>query len=96
MPTISGLVFLETVQALTEALDAAGYQVMLGQSGYDATREEALLDAIIGRRPDGVIVTGVMHSPRARKRLAAAAKSSAWNVRLSRPALSAIVFPRAM
>jgi LacI family gluconate utilization system Gnt-I transcriptional repressor len=72
VPTISGLVFLETVQAMTEALDAAGYQVMLGQSGYDATREDALLDAIIGRRPDGVIVTGVMHSPQARKRLAAA------------------------
>src|SRR5258706_6746582 len=72
VPTISGLVFLETVQAMTEALDAAGYQVMLGQSGYDATREEALLDAIIGRRPDGVIVTGVMHSPQARRRLAAA------------------------
>jgi LacI family gluconate utilization system Gnt-I transcriptional repressor len=72
VPTISGLVFLETVQAMTEALDAAGYQVMLGQSGYDATHEEALLDAIIGRRPDGVIVTGVMHSPQARRRLAAA------------------------
>ena len=72
VPTISGLVFLETVQAMTEALDAAGYQVMLGQSGYDATREDALLDAIIGRRPDGVIVTGVMHSAAARRRLAAA------------------------
>jgi LacI family gluconate utilization system Gnt-I transcriptional repressor len=72
VPTISGLVFLETVQAMTEALDHAGYQVMLGQSGYDATREDALLDAIIGRRPDGVIITGVMHSPQARRRLAAA------------------------
>ena len=63
MPTISGLVFLETVQAMTEALEAAGYQMMLGQSGYDATREDALLDAIIGRRPDGIVVTGVIHSP---------------------------------
>jgi LacI family gluconate utilization system Gnt-I transcriptional repressor len=72
VPTISGLVFLETVQAMTEALEEAGYQVMLGQSGYDATREDALLDAIIGRRPDGVIITGVMHSPQARRRLAAA------------------------
>ena len=72
VPTISGLVFLETVQAMTQALDEAGYQVMLGQSGYDATREDALLDAIIGRRPDGIIITGVMHSPLARKRLSAA------------------------
>ena len=72
VPTISGLVFLETVQAMTEALEEAGYQLMLGQSGYDATREDALLDAIIGRRPDGVIITGVVHSPSARRRLAAA------------------------
>ena len=72
VPTISGLVFLETVQAMTEALDEAGFQVMLGQSGYDSTREDALLDAIIGRRPDGVIITGVMHTPLARGRLAAA------------------------
>jgi LacI family gluconate utilization system Gnt-I transcriptional repressor len=44
---------------------------MLGQSGYGETREDALLDAIIGRRPDGVILTGVMHSPEGRRRLAA-------------------------
>jgi LacI family gluconate utilization system Gnt-I transcriptional repressor len=72
VPTIASPVFLETVQALTEEFDRAGYQVMLGQSGYGTEREDALLDAIIGRRPDGIIVTGIMHSPEARKRLAAA------------------------
>ncbi|APV49515.1 GntR family transcriptional regulator [Betaproteobacteria bacterium GR16-43] len=72
VPTIAGLVFLETVQALTDALTAEGYEVVLGQSGYDGAREDDLLDAIIGRRPDGVILTGVMHSPHGRKRLAAA------------------------
>ena len=72
VPTISGVVFLETVQAMTEALESAGYQMMLGQSGYDATREDALLDAIIGRRPDGIVITGVIHSREARRRLGAA------------------------
>jgi LacI family gluconate utilization system Gnt-I transcriptional repressor len=72
VPTIATPVFLETVQAMTDTLDQAGYQVMLGQSGYDTSREDALLDAIIGRRPDGVILTGVMHSPEGRRRLAAA------------------------
>jgi LacI family gluconate utilization system Gnt-I transcriptional repressor len=72
VPTIAGLVFLETVQALTDALTQEGYEVVLGQSGYDNAREDDLLDAIIGRRPDGVILTGVMHSPLGRKRLAAA------------------------
>jgi LacI family transcriptional regulator, gluconate utilization system Gnt-I transcriptional repressor len=71
VPTVASPVFLETVQAWTDTLDQAGYQVMLGQSGYGETREDALLDAIIGRRPDGVILTGVMHSAAGRRRLAA-------------------------
>ena len=70
VPTIASPVFLETVQALTEEFEANGYQVMLGQSGYGTEREDALLDAIIGRRPDGIVVTGIMHSREARRRLA--------------------------
>ena len=69
VPTIAGPVFLETVQALTEALAVSGYQLMLGQSGYGGAREDALLDAIIGRRPDGIVLTGIMHSAEGRRRL---------------------------
>ena len=72
VPTIASPVFLEMLQALTEELDRAGIQLMLGQSGYGTEREDALLDAIIGRRPDGIVITGIMHSPEARRRLAAA------------------------
>lgn len=72
VPTISGPVFLQTVQALTEALAEQGYQLMLGQSGYVDSREDALLEAIIGRRPDGIVLTGILHSPQGRKRLLAA------------------------
>ena len=71
VPTIAGSVFLETIQALTEALAESGYQLMLGQSGYSGAREDALLDAIIGRRPDGIVLTGVMHSAEGRRRLLA-------------------------
>lgn len=72
VPTISGPVFLQTVQSLTEALAERGYQLMLGQSGYVDSREDALLEAIIGRRPDGIVLTGVMHSTQGRRRLASA------------------------
>lgn len=72
VPTISGPVFLQTIQALTAALADNGYQLMLGQSGYVDSREDALLEAIIGRRPDGIVLTGVMHSPTGRQRLVAA------------------------
>ena len=71
VPTIAGIVFLETVQALTDALAQAGYQLILGQSGYTGEREDALIDAIVGRRPDGIVLTGIMHSPEARRRLLA-------------------------
>lgn len=71
VPTISGPVFLETVQALTETLAERGYQLMLGQAGYAGSREDALLEAIIGRRPDGIVLTGIMHSIDGRKRLLA-------------------------
>jgi LacI family gluconate utilization system Gnt-I transcriptional repressor len=71
VPTIAGPVFLETIQALTEALAAKGYQLMLGQSGYDNSREDALIDAIVGRRPDGIVLTGIMRSADGRRRLLA-------------------------
>jgi LacI family gluconate utilization system Gnt-I transcriptional repressor len=71
VPTISGPVFLETVQSLTESLAARGYQLMLGQTGYVGSREDALLDAIIGRRPDGIVLTGILHSAQGRRRLLA-------------------------
>ena len=69
VPTVSMSVFLPTVQALTDTLFDAGYQLMLGQTGYSAEREDALIEALIGRRPDGIVLTGVVHSAQSRKRL---------------------------
>ena len=69
VPTISVAQFLPTVQALTETLAAAGYQLILGQTGYDHAREDALINTMVGRRPDGIVVTGLVQSPEARERL---------------------------
>jgi LacI family gluconate utilization system Gnt-I transcriptional repressor len=66
-------VFVETIDALHNTLFEAGYQLMLGQTGYSPEREEALLDAIIGRRPDGIFLTGIMQAGRGRRRLLASA-----------------------
>jgi len=72
LPTLTGPVFQETVRSLNQALDENGYQLMIGQSGYDASREDVLLDAIIRRRPDGIVLTGIMHSVEGRRQLLAA------------------------
>ena len=69
VPAISVAQFLPTVQALTETLDIHGYQLILGQSGYDHSREEKLINTIISRRPDGIVVTGLIHSERVREQL---------------------------
>jgi LacI family gluconate utilization system Gnt-I transcriptional repressor len=71
VPVITSPVFQETIGALADTLVEAGYQLMLGQSGYANSREDELLDAIIGRRPDGIVLTGITRSPTARRRLLA-------------------------
>ena len=69
VPIISVPQFLPTIRTLTETLDAAGYQLILGQSGYDYSREERLIDTMLARRPDGIVVAGLVRSEQARDRL---------------------------
>lgn len=71
VPSIVVSVFVEMIETLNNTLFDAGYQLMLGQTGYSAVREEALLEAIIGRRPDGIFLTGIMLSAKGRTRLLA-------------------------
>ena len=71
VPSIVVSVFAETIETLNNSLFEAGYQLMLGQTGYSPAREEALLEAIIGRRPDGIFLTGIMQSSKGRTRLLA-------------------------
>jgi LacI family gluconate utilization system Gnt-I transcriptional repressor len=69
LPTISTPIFADMVQAASDHLTAAGYQVMLGLSSYEAWREELLVETILSRRPDGVILTGSLHTDSTRRRL---------------------------
>ncbi|QKM64941.1 GntR family transcriptional regulator [Polynucleobacter tropicus] len=64
-------VFNETIEALNNTLFDSGYQLMLGQSDYSSEREELLLDSVIGRRPDGIFLAGVMQPGKGRTRLMA-------------------------
>jgi LacI family transcriptional regulator, gluconate utilization system Gnt-I transcriptional repressor len=71
VPSTVMSVFVETIEALNASLFDAGYQLMVGQSDYSPQREEALLEAVIGRRPDGIFLTGLLRTGRARNRLVA-------------------------
>ncbi len=72
VPTIASPMFAASVQAFTDALGPAGYHVVLGLSGYGAGSEDALIAAMLGRRPDGLLLTGLAHTPATRRRLAVA------------------------
>jgi len=69
IPSALNPVFTEMVEALRADLLRAEYQFFLGLSDYATHREDELIDTVIGRRPDGIVLTGVVHSPRVRWRL---------------------------
>ncbi|VXB00363.1 GntR family transcriptional regulator [Burkholderia sp. 8Y] len=69
VPTVAHSLFSETVQVFSDTMSRAGYQVLLGLSGYSDENEDQLLDAVLSRRPEGVLLTGVAHTATLRERL---------------------------
>ncbi|SDE98770.1 transcriptional regulator, LacI family [Pseudomonas seleniipraecipitans] len=69
VPTIANSIFSDTVQALIDTLTEAGHETLIGLTNYSAEREEQLLDAILRRRPDGIVLTGTLHTKASRTRL---------------------------
>ena len=63
VPTIANPAHSVWVQGLTETLAAEGYQVLLGATNYDPARERDLVRAFLGRRVDGVVITGAVLDP---------------------------------
>jgi LacI family transcriptional regulator, gluconate utilization system Gnt-I transcriptional repressor len=66
VPTVAGSIFAETVEAISRALDQAGYKILIGESTFDIHREQAVLEGLVQRRPDGVIIAGVNHTETSR------------------------------
>ncbi|WP_454692615.1 LacI family DNA-binding transcriptional regulator, partial [Achromobacter aloeverae] len=62
LPTIANSIFADTVQALMDGLTASGYQTLLGLTGYSTETEEQLVEALLGRRPDGIVLAGTNHT----------------------------------
>ncbi|XBS70687.1 LacI family DNA-binding transcriptional regulator [Acerihabitans sp. KWT182] len=72
VPVLTNPIFSDTYQAIATWLAKSDYQVLLGISGYHAEQEEELIDVVLSRRPDGIILTGTVHTDLSRKRLQAA------------------------
>nr|WP_286009665.1 LacI family DNA-binding transcriptional regulator [Salinicola sp. S1-1-2] len=72
VPTVSHSLFAEVVQTVMSVLAPQGYQVLLGLIGYTPEQEETILETVLSRRPDGIVLTGCRHSELATRRLQAA------------------------
>jgi LacI family gluconate utilization system Gnt-I transcriptional repressor len=62
IPNIANSIFAETIQGLTDALQAHGYELLLAATGYSMAREEDQIRAVLGWAPSALIVTGRHHS----------------------------------
>lgn len=70
IPSINNANFAETVGGLTEGLKARGLQILLGNTEYDIHEEEHLIEQLLRRRPEAIVVTGGKHTDRSRRLLA--------------------------
>lgn len=70
VPTIARSIFNETIEAMTEELGRANYQVMLAISGESDQRMAGVIDSVLSRRPEAVIMTGLIGHASLRQKLA--------------------------
>ncbi|MEI2264798.1 LacI family DNA-binding transcriptional regulator [Erwinia sp. CGal63] len=73
VPQINNNMFTDTIQALSDELSLRGYHMLLCVAGYDPQDEEAIVAALLSRKPDGIVLTGIHHTPLLKKRLLNAA-----------------------
>ncbi|MCA7014676.1 LacI family DNA-binding transcriptional regulator [Dickeya dadantii] len=67
VPQINNNMFVDTIQALSDELAQRGYHMLLCVAGYTQQAEEELVATLLSRRPDGVVLTGIHHSPALKK-----------------------------
>jgi LacI family gluconate utilization system Gnt-I transcriptional repressor len=68
VPSIASSIFNDTMEAMSRALSNEGYLVMLALLD-EGPGHTAILDAVIGRRPDGLILTSIEDDEATRSKL---------------------------
>ncbi len=70
IPSINNANFAETLRGLSDGLAGRGLQILLGYTDYDMAKEEELIEQLLRRRPEAIVVTGGKHTERGRRLLA--------------------------
>jgi LacI family transcriptional regulator, gluconate utilization system Gnt-I transcriptional repressor len=73
VPTLGNSIFTDTLHGLSDGVTANGLQLLVGDTGYSEAAEHALITALAGRRPDGLVTIGIIRNPRTRALLASLA-----------------------
>lgn len=69
VPSINNANFADTVRGLSDGLKPRGLQTLLGYTDYDIHEEERLIEQLLRRKPEAIVVTGGKHTARARRLL---------------------------
>jgi len=62
VPSINNVHYGKMVQTLTEQLESTGLQLLLGHTDYSALREESLVESLLRRRPEAIVLPFDGHS----------------------------------
>jgi LacI family transcriptional regulator len=63
IPTITNSIYALSTQAIQRVAQQAGYTVLVGVSDFSPEREEQLVQKLLERRVDGLILTGETRAP---------------------------------
>ncbi len=66
VPTLRHSLFAETIEGLSDVLAASGIDLIVANSRYKTGVEEAQIRALLGRRPDAIVLTSLTHTQAAR------------------------------
>ncbi len=70
IPTLDNAIFAQGLAAFQAPLQAAGYTLLLASSDYDLDAEAGMVDTLVARRIDALMLVGQDHRPEVFERLA--------------------------
>ena len=100
VPSVAHSIFSETIQGLSDTLEANGFELLLASSGYSQEREQKQIRAVLGWAPFALVVTGKHHTPGSLQMLQAARAAGTpvvemWDKNSSSPEFAHIGFDHA-
>ncbi|WP_244271062.1 LacI family DNA-binding transcriptional regulator [Thalassospira sp. GB04J01] len=69
VPSITNVIYSDLMQNFIDVIRGSGYHVLMAETGFSQDEEQAVLSTMLSRRPDGILLTGIHHSPGCKRML---------------------------